>query len=69
VLVLSPSFLHSGLSVVSRAVDQTVVDITEYKEVDSKPYKTLLIQEAQEPFSHINSVAVLPPFLYYPFDI
>jgi hypothetical protein len=29
-----------------RAVDQAVVDITEYKEVDSKQYNTLLVYEA-----------------------
>jgi len=53
VLVLSP-FLNSHPSLVCRAVDQAVVGITEYKEVDSKPYKTLLVMEAEELLSQIN---------------
>jgi hypothetical protein len=30
---------------VGRAVDQVVVNITEYKEMHSKPYKALLLEE------------------------
>jgi hypothetical protein len=30
---------------VGRAVDQALVNMTEYKETDSKPYKALLLQE------------------------
>jgi hypothetical protein len=45
-VILSPLFLNSGPSIVGRAVDQAVVIITEYKEMDSKPYKALLLQVA-----------------------
>jgi hypothetical protein len=45
-------------------VDPAVVNVTEHKEVDSKPYKTLLVQEAQGLFSQINSADALPSYFF-----
>ena len=46
VLGLRPLFLNSGPSLVGTSVDHAVVNITEYREMDSRPYKALLLQIA-----------------------
>jgi hypothetical protein len=60
---LSRLLLCSDTLRVGVAGDQAVVNVTEYKEVHSVSYTALLLWEAKELVSQINSVDVLPPFV------
>jgi hypothetical protein len=60
---LSPLLLCSDALRVGVAGDQAVVSVTECKEVDPVSYTALLLWEAKELLSQINSVDVLPPFV------
>jgi hypothetical protein len=61
---LSPLLLRSDALLVGVAGDQAVVNIAEYKQVDSVSYTALLLWEAKELLSQINSVDVLPPYFF-----